>query len=781
MDHSFTPDFPTLLVRASMGHQFSVSEVETLLAEGPHNLDSLLDVASELRDLGLQAANRPEIITYSKKVFIPLTTLCRDRCHYCVFVNTPGQLAKKRMPLYMSPQQILQVAKDGAALGCKEALFTLGDRPEDRWPEARAWLREHGYESTLHYVRAMAELVLTETGLLPHLNPGVMSAEEMVLLRPVAPSMGMMLETTSHRLWAEKGQVHFGSPDKDPALRLGVLEDAGWARIPLTTGILVGIGENTRERAESLVAIRDSHARHGHLQEVIVQNFRAKPGTAMRNRPDLETLEYVTTVAVARLVLGAGARIQAPPNLSDADELDLLVRSGIDDWGGVSPLTPDHVNPERPWPQIDVLDRLTRNAGFELKERLTVHPPYIRDANTWIDPSVEPHVRALADPVTLLGNEANIPRPRVVPRPTRSLGFPSKVSRIRSSILLAESDPSSLSDSEYESLFSATGEDLDLLTAVANNVRGISSGEAITYVINRNITSSNLLEESTPADASRLTLRMLQPIVDDAWTLGATEICIQGVIPEHLPPHSYLDIIHEVKAAKPEIHLHAFRPSDLADGAARLQISTADFIERLVAAGLDSIPGTGVKILDESVRARVAPQDINVARWISIIKEAHRAGLRSTAVMVYGLGETAANRVAHLRTLARIQDETGGFTEFVPMPAFGMTLPSGRTASDEHRAVHAVSRLMLHGKIENIQVPWTRLGLELATVMLKSGANDLGGVLLDGRVLPEMGVEFGKHLRRQDIDGIARALSRPTRQRTTIYTEPDEARKAAWA
>ncbi len=406
------------LDRALAGERLTVDEAETLVRATGADLERLLDASARLRDEGLARAGRPGVITFSKKVFLPITTLCRDRCHYCIFVDTPGKLALKGKPPYMSPEQILDVARLGASMGCKEALFTLGDRPEDRWPIARAWLDEHGYESTLHYVREMAQLVLDETGLLPHLNPGVMTAEELAWLRPVAPSMGMMLETTSHRLWAEKGEVHFGSPDKDPAVRLQVLEDAGRARVPLTTGLLVGIGETARERAESLVALRDIQDRFGHLQEVIVQNFRSKPATAMQNDDDLGVREYAATVAAARLVMGADARIQVPPNLSDASELGLLLRAGADDWGGVSPLTADHVNPERPWPQIVELAELTRREGFRLTERLTVHPPYIRDAGQWIDAAVRPHVDALADPTTMLAG-ATSARQRRRPAPSR--------------------------------------------------------------------------------------------------------------------------------------------------------------------------------------------------------------------------------------------------------------------------------------------------------------------------------------------------------------------------
>ena len=398
------------LDRAASGERLGVDDAEMLLSAEGAQFERMLELAGAARDEGLAASGRPGVITYSRKVFIPLTTLCRDRCHYCVFVDTPGQLLKLHKPAFMSPEQVLAVVRQGQAMGCKEVLLTLGDRPEDRWPEARAWLDEHGFASTLDYVGHIARLVTAETGLLAHLNPGVMSAEELRMLRPTAPSMGMMLETTSRRLFEEPGQVHYGSPDKDPALRLGVIEDAGRERIPFTTGVLIGIGETLRDRAESLVAIRDAHERHqvdgsdgrrqGHVQEVIVQNFRAKPRTAMQGAPDAELLEYVAAVAVARLIMGPRMRIQVPPNLSDPAEFDLLVRAGADDWGGVSPLTADHVNPERPWPHLDDLAARTAELGFELRERLTAQPEFVTGAETWIDPGLRPAVSALADPAT---------------------------------------------------------------------------------------------------------------------------------------------------------------------------------------------------------------------------------------------------------------------------------------------------------------------------------------------------------------------------------------------
>jgi 7,8-didemethyl-8-hydroxy-5-deazariboflavin synthase CofG subunit len=759
---------PEILDRAERGDELTAVDAEQLLLSTGEDRERLFDTASRLRDLGLTRAGRPGVITFSKKVFLPITNLCRDRCHYCIFVDTPGKLAKKGKSLYMSPEQILTVARQGAAMGCKEALFTLGDRPEERWPDARAWLDEHGFESTLDYVRAMAELVLTETGLLPHMNPGVMSFEEMASLRPFAPSMGMMLETTSDRLWSEKGQVHYGSPDKDPVVRLKVLEDAGLARVPLTTGILVGIGETVLDRAESLIAIRDSHARHGHIQETIVQNFRAKPATAMANDPDLGAIEYAVTVAVARVVMGPDARIQTPPNLSDDAELARLVRAGIDDWGGVSPLTADHVNPERPWPELEKLAEMTRDVGFELRERLTVHASYIRDAATWIDPGLMPQVTALLDPPTLLAREDA--RATGTAGTARRLIGLQPAAGLEAVIARASAAPSGLSDSDYGALLAATGSELDALAALASDIRRYTVGEAVSIVANRNIDTTQL---SLGSGVERLTLDGIAAIVDDAWNLGATEICIQGRIPADLPATSYFDVAAIVKATRPDMHLHAFRPADLADGIARTGLGDAAFLERLRQSGVDTIPGTGVKVLDESRRRIAAPEDLPIDRWLELIRVAHGLGIRSTAVMVYGLGESAADRVAHVRTLRELQAETGGFTEFVPMPAATVALPR-----DAHRAVHAVARLMLQGSIDHIQVPWTRLESDDVLALLASGADDLGGTLFDGAVLPRFGAEFGRELIIAHARKLAQSISRPLRVRTTTYGEPTGERKA---
>ena len=774
------PTPATALDAAARGIRIDVDEAEALLHAEGADFDRLLQVAASLRDAGLAAAGRPGVITYSRKAFVPLTTLCRDRCHYCVFVDTPGQLAALHKPVYMSAEQVLAVVRRAQAMGCKEALLTLGDRPEDRWPVARAWLDEHGYASTLDYVGAMARLITASTGMLAHLNPGVMSADELRALRPTAPSMGMMLETTSRRLYEEPGQVHYGSPDKDPAVRLRVIEDAGAARIPFTTGILVGIGETIRDRAESLVALRAAHERHGHVQEVIVQNFRAKPGTAMRGAPDADLREYVATVAVARLVMGAHMRIQVPPNLSDVTELALLVRAGIDDWGGVSPLTADHVNPERPWPQIDDLAARTAGCGFALRERLTAHPEYVQDAATWIDAGLHDAVAALADQETGLartgdGQNSSDPGHDRLPEPHRALRAADRRSSEHdgAATRLAETaaaDPLTLDDGDWVRLLRATGADLDAVTQAADDVRRYTVGEAVSIVVNRNLTTTGL-RAGREDDPATFTLDDVAAIAADAWELGATELCIQGRVPDAADPVAYLEVIRAARAGAPRLHLHAYRPQDVWDFADRSGLSLDAALTALRGAGVDTVPGTGVKVLSERVRALVAPGDLAIDRWLAGITAAHRAGLRSTSVLFYGHVETAAERVAHLRRLRAIQDDTGGFTEFVPIPLPGGDVPlvPGRAPIDEHRAMVAVARLMLGGSIPHLQIPWTRVGTDAARTLLQSGGDDLGGTLLDGRVRPHAGVEQGLQLPVAEAARLAAHLFRPFRQRTTDY------------
>ncbi|MFJ3404080.1 7,8-didemethyl-8-hydroxy-5-deazariboflavin synthase CofG [Promicromonospora sp. NPDC090134] len=741
------------------------ADAEVLLHARGADLDRLLAVAGALRDQGLQEAGRPGVLTYSRKVFVPLTHLCQDRCHYCIFVQTPGKLAKAGISPYMSAEEVLEVARQGAALGCKEALLTLGDRPENRWPVARQWLDDHGYASTLDYVGHMAQLILDETGLLPHLNPGVMSWAELQRLKPVGPSMGMMLETTSSRLWTEKGEAHFGSPDKDPALRLRVIDDAGRSRVPFTTGVLLGIGENYAERVDSILALRDAHARHGHVQEVIVQNFRAKSATAMMGAADLGTQEYAAAVAVTRVLLGPGMRVQAPPNLTDTAELQLLVRAGIDDWGGVSPLTPDHVNPERPWPHIEDLARLTAEGGYTLRERLTAHPHYLREARTggdWLDDRLRDRVLALADDYGLARHDALLGE------------FPSSVSssaagsggRLAGLLGDVQQDPGGADDAAWVELLGADGADLEELTALADQVRRDRVGAAVTYAVNRNI------DASLGLPPERLT-----ELAAEAVTLGATEVCAQGLPPTARGAEAYLDLARAVKQGGPGLHLHAFRPAELADGAARAGLPPADWLALLREAGVDTVPGTGARILDDRIRGLLTGDtDIPAERWIELVTAAHTAGLRSTATIVYGHVESARDQVRHLRALARIQDATGGFTELIPMPWLPsespVPVPGARVATlRESRALHAVARLMLAGRIDHVQAAWTKLGMRGAQRVLAGGADDLGGVLLDGVLDPDAGPEQGRELTVTDVTRLAAELGRPVRQRTTTYEQ----------
>ncbi|MHA7985822.1 7,8-didemethyl-8-hydroxy-5-deazariboflavin synthase CofG [Rathayibacter sp. CAU 1779] len=837
----------------------SADDAETLLYARDAQLDELLDLAGSLRDAGLERAGRPGVVTYSRKVFIPLTHLCQDRCHYCIFVQTPGKLAKAGISPFLSEEEVLEIARQGAAMGCKEALFTLGDRPENRWAVAREWLADHGYASTIEYMRAMAIRVLEETGLLPHLNPGVMSWAELQRLKPVAPSMGMMLETTSVRLWAEKGQAHFGSPDKDPAVRLRVIDDAGRSQIPFTTGVLLGIGESVRDRVDAMFALRDASARWGHVQEVIVQNFRAKDATAMMHRPDLAADEYAAAVAVTRLVLGADARIQAPPNLTDHDELALLLRAGIDDWGGVSPLTPDHVNPERPWPQIDELARLSARSGFTLRERLTAHPHFVRQGEPWIDPAVLPHTRALADAYGL-ADEATpvVGRPWALEphstEPGPGLASPTVIAPsahdragesgavvrrwrgtaggVRTVLDAARRDPSGLDDADYVALLGADGNELEDLAALADDIRRERVGNEITYVVNRNIDASlfraaddtelhpqgngstlsgatagirvgrnghsreekrALSSEETgtlewgnghPREEERapstedgvLTAEVVTALADEAARLGATEVCVQGRIDTRMPASAYLDLVRAIDAHQPQLHVHAYRPIELRDGAARSDMPLAAYLASLLDAGVGTVPGTGARILDDRIRDILSGgTELSVADWIETIEAAHRAGLRSTATMVYGHVETAADQVAHLRTLSALQHRTGGFTEFIAMPFVPqespVAVPGARPGPDlrESRAVHAVARLLLAGSIDHVQAAWTKLGFRSTRLVLAGGVDDLGGVLIDGDLAPWAGPEQGRVLSVTDMRRIADEVGRPLVQRTTTY------------
>ena len=808
------------LRRARDGVMLNHDEVVTLLGARGEALDDLLDSASRVRDAGLVAAGRPGVVTYSRKVFIPLTRLCRDRCHYCTFATVPGRVETP----FLERDEVLSIAREGAAMGCKEALFTLGDRPEDRWDVAREWLAERGYDSTLDYVRACAIAVLEETGLLPHLNPGVMSWTEMQRLKPVAPSMGMMLETTSKRLWAEPGNAHFSSPDKEPALRLRVLEDAGRSSIAFTTGLLIGIGEYADERADALFELRRIAREHRGIQEVIIQNFRAKPDTAMRAMPDAELDDLAATVAVARLVLGPGMRIQAPPNLVD-DEYPLLLRAGIDDWGGVSPLTPDHVNPERPWPQVDDLAQRCAEHGFELRERLTAYPPYLD--GPWLDPRLRPHVEALAGPDGLArADAALVGRPwqdpedalsgsgRVdlhvgvdregrtsdrrddfdsvygdwteVGKRVQSRHHDAIDSDVRTALRHAADDPAGLTDDEAYALLTSTGDALEQLCALADDVRRDTVGDTVTYVVNRNINFTNICytgcrfcafaQRASDADAYSLSLQQIADRAAEAWELGATEVCMQGGIDPALGATAYFDILAAVKARVPDIHVHAFSPMEVVNGATRAGMSIREWLRTAKDAGLDTIPGTAAEILDDDVRWVLTKGKLPASAWIEVVTTAHSLGIRSSSTMMYGHVDHPGHWVAHLRTLARIQRETGGFTEFVPLPFVHTNAPiylagiarPGPTA-EQNRAVHAVARLLLHGLIDHVQCSWVKLGDAGVQRLLQGGCDDLGGTLMEETISRMAGSEHGSAKTADDLVGLAGAIGRPVRQRTTTY------------
>ncbi|MFH9687253.1 bifunctional FO biosynthesis protein CofGH [Streptomyces sp. NPDC021019] len=818
------------LKRARDGVALDVTEAAVLLQARGDDLTDLAASAARVRDAGLEAAGRPGVITYSRKVFIPLTRLCRDKCHYCTFVTVPGKLRRAGHGMFLSPDEVLAIAREGAAMGCKEALFTLGDRPEDRWPEAREWLEAEGYDDTLAYVRAMAIRVLEETGLLPHLNPGVLTWTDLQRLKPVAPSMGMMLETTATRLWSEPGGPHHGSPDKEPAVRLRVLEDAGRSNVPFTTGILIGIGESYEERADSLFALRKTARAYHGIQEVIVQNFRAKPDTAMRGMPDAELEELAAAIAVARHILGPSARIQAPPNLVDA-EYALLIGAGIDDWGGVSPLTPDHVNPERPWPHIDELARKTADSGFTLRERLTIYPEFIQRGEPWLDPRLLPHVRALADPETGLAREDAIPVGLPWQEPDEgftSFGrtdlhttidtegrtgdrrndfdevygdwealreaaapgmVPSSIDTdVRQALSRAADDPTKLTDDQALALLHADGPALDELCRIADALRKDVVGDDVTYIVTRNINFTNVCytgcrfcafaQRRTDADAYTLSLDQVADRAAQAWDVGAVEVCMQGGIHPDLPGTAYFDIARAVKERVPGMHVHAFSPMEVVNGATRTGLSIRDWLTAAKEAGLDSIPGTAAEILDDEVRWVLTKGKLPTATWLEVIKTAHEVGLRSSSTMMYGHVDQPRHWLGHLRTLARLQQETGGLTEFVTLPFIHTNAPvylagiarPGPTDRD-NRAVTAMARLLLHPHITNIQTSWVKLGTEGAAEMLRSGANDLGGTLMEETISRMAGSGYGSYRSIQGLEAIADLAGRPSRPRTTLYGE----------
>ena len=805
------------LARADRGRSVSLDEATALMGARGDDLRRLSAVAARLRDLGAG-----ERVTYSRKVFVPLTMLCRDHCHYCTFAKPPAKLDAP----FLTPDEVVSIARAGRARGCKEALFTLGDRPEDRYEVAREWLAARGFASTLGYVRAMAIRVIEETGLLPHLNPGVMSYEELARLKQVSASMGLMLETSSRRL-SSKGGPHFGSPDKDPAVRLRTIEDAGRLAIPFTTGVLVGIGEDDRERAESLFAIRELHRRYGHVQEVIVQNFRAKPGTAMANAPEPDDEAFLAAVATTRVVLGPHVSVQAPPNLSDRAQQLRLLDAGISDWGGVSPVTPDHVNPERPWPAIDALAATTASRGKVLRERLTIYPRYTASPDPYLAGRMRRPVAALAgddglavegaapDPIAWQDPDVAW-KPRTIDLtfakgPEAGLradaeaiygGFPSEneVTRawarrdvaperldaeIRGALRAAERHRA-ISDAEALALFQAEGSALEALRGVADGLRQEAVGDVVTYVINRNVNFTNVCyvgcrfcafaQREVDPEAYTLTLREVADRAEEAWAAGASEVCMQGGIHPDLPGSFYLDLLDAVKERVPEIHVHAFSPMEVLNGATKMGVSFAEFLAACKEHGLGTIPGTAAEILDDDVRWLLTKGKLPADTWEEIVRTAHDLGIRSSATIMFGHVDAPPHWVAHLRRIAAIQRDTGGFTEFVPLPFVHRNAPiylagharPGPTFEDSLR-MHAVARIVLDGLIDHVQVSWVKLGIDACTTILRSGADDFGGTLMEETISRMAGADHGIEMTPDRFDEAIRSIGRIPGVRTTTY------------
>jgi FO synthase len=755
------------------------------------DLPALTARAGRLRDLA-----HGDVVSYSRKVFIPLTHLCRDVCHYCTFAHPP----RKGTPGYLTPEQVLEIARAGERAGCREALFTLGDKPELRYALAREELARLGHDTTLSYLAQMCELVLRETDLLPHVNPGVMTRADIAMLRRVSVSQGIMLENASSRL-GERGGVHYGSPDKDPQLRLATLRLAGELRVAFTTGILIGIGETRAERVDSLLAIRELHEAHGHIQEVIVQNFRAKPATKMAGAPEPELDDLIWTLALARLIFGPEMNVQAPPNLTPG-AYPQLISAGLNDWGGVSPVTPDHVNPEAPWPEIARLRENTEQAGKVLVERLAVYPGYCRDAATWQDAALVARVLRASDTDGFARSEnwspGQLQLPPAVVR-TGAIGPSGETERI----MAAAFGGQTLAEPDIVRLFRVRGPQFDAVCAAADELRRRTVGDVVRYVVNRNVNYTNVCSyrcrfcafskgqagedlRGLPYD---LALEEVVRRAEEAWERGATEVCMQGGIHPDYTGQTYLALCRAVKAAVPHMHVHAFSPLEVSHGAQSLHLPVEGFLRELREAGLGTLPGTAAEILDDEVRRRICPDKLTTDEWLSTVEAAHRVGFKTTATIMFGHVDRHAHWARHLLRIRALQARTHGFTEFVPLPFVHMEAPmylrgearKGPTFR-ETVLMHAVARLALHPLIPHVQVSWVKLGPEVARACLQAGADDLGGTLMNESISRAAGTSHGQEMPPQRMDELIAACGRVPQQRTTLYAAaPREQRERSYA
>ena len=765
------------------------SRDEALTLARETDLPTLMARASALRDVGFG-----NVVTYSRKVFIPLTHVCRDVCHYCTFARPPrpGERA------YMTIDEVVDIAQQGAAAGCREALFTLGDKPELRYPQVREELDRLGYSTTIAYLVAAAKAVFETTGLLPHANPGVVTRDELLALRDVCPSQGMMLENVSRRL-LERGEAHSGSPDKDPDKRLETIRAAGELKIPYTSGILIGIGETREERIESLLALRDLDDAYGHIQELIIQNFRAKDGTAMASSPEPTLDDLLWAIAVARIICGPRMAIQAPPNLSPGT-FGTLIRAGINDWGGVSPVTPDHVNPEAPWPHLKLLADMTEAEGKVLVERLTTYPRYLRDAGSWIADCLRPALIqgseaegfARVDSWSPGDEDARLPEQLLQRIGTTGAVKPS--ARIED-LCARAADGNALTESEIAELSSTRGDDLVAVVRAADRLRQQMNGDEVTYVVNRNINYTNVcyfkcqfcafskgkLSENLRGAPYDLDLTEVSRRSVEAWERGGTEVCMQGGIHPDYTGDTYLEICRTVKSAVPEMHVHAFSPLEVWQGAETLDISLREFLRRLKDAGLDTLPGTAAEILDDEVRQDLCPDKLSTDQWLEVMETAHAVGFKTTATIMYGHIDHPINWGRHLKRVRELQVKTGGFTEFVPLPFVHMEAPiylKGRARKGptfrESLLMHAVARLALHPVIPNIQASWVKMGPRGVAACLNAGVNDLGGTLMNESITRAAGASFGQELQPQEMEALISSVNRIPKQRSTAYGAPPE-------